>query len=72
MIIVDRAYQFALNFDNVKDFFVEDRKLKLNIGGTVVVAEFHDEIKARLAFKLIVSAYVAGEKIFYLNGRDTP
>ena len=67
MLIVNDPLHGTINLDAVTYFKVEGAKLKFVGSGHFLELDCHDDIAAFIAYKRIVSAYVAGEKILYLN-----
>ena len=67
MLIVNDPLRGTVNLDAVTYFKVEGAKLKFAGNGHFLELDCDDDIAASIAYKRIVSAYVAGEKILYLN-----
>ena len=67
MLIVNDPLSGSVNLDAVSYFKVEGAKLKFVGNGHFLEPDCGDDIAAVIAYKRIVSAYVAGEKILYLN-----
>lgn len=71
MLIVFKHSPTAINFDNVTEFFIDDESLCFNTtnANDIISIDYHDRIRANMVFKLIISAFVDGEKVFYLPTR---
>lgn len=67
MLIVNDPLSGTVNLDAVTYFKVEGSKLKFVAGGNFLELDCGDDIAAFIAYKRIISAYVAGEDIIYLN-----
>lgn len=67
MLIVNDPLHGTINLDAVTYFKVEGAKLKFVGNGHFLELDCGDSIAASIAYKRIVSAYVAGKKILYLN-----
>lgn len=67
MLIVNNPLLGSVNFDATVYFKVEGAKLKFFVHGNFLELDCGDDIAAFIAYKRIISAYVAGEKIIYLN-----
>ena len=63
MLIVNDPLRGTVNLDAVTYFKVEGAKLKFVGNGHFLELDCGDDIAAVIAYKRIVSAYVAGEKI---------
>lgn len=66
MLIVTDPLRGAINLDAVAHFKVEGAVLKFFKDNGFIELDCHDNIAAVIAYKRIISAYVAGEKIIYL------
>lgn len=67
MLIVNAPLSESVNLDAVAFFKAEGSKLVFVRGNGFIEMDCGDDIAALIAYKRIVSAYVAGEKIIYLN-----
>lgn len=67
MLIVNDPLSGSVNLDAVAYFKVEGSKLVFVRSNGFIELDCGDDIAAVIAYKRIVSAYVAGEKILYLN-----
>lgn len=67
MLIVNDPLSGSVNLDAVAYFKVEGAKLKFFKGNGFIEMDCGDDIAAFIAYKRIISAYVAGEDIIYLN-----
>ena len=67
MLIVNNPLLGSVNLDAVSYFKVEGAKLKFVGHGSFLELDCDDDIAAFIAYKRIISAYVAGEKIICLN-----
>lgn len=67
MLIVNNPLLGTINLDAVAYFKVEGSVLKFFKGNGFIELDCGDDIAAFIAYKRIISAYVAGEKIIYLN-----
>ena len=67
MLIVNDPLRGTVNLDAVAYFKVEGAKLVFFRGNGFIELDCGDSIAAAIAYKRIVSAYVAGKKILYLN-----
>lgn len=67
LMIVNTPSRGSVNLDAVTYFKVEGAMLKFFKGNGFIELDCGDNIAAVIAYKRIVSAYVAGEKIIYLN-----
>lgn len=66
MLIVKDPLSGAVNLDAVTYFKVEGSKLVFVRSNGFIELDCGDDIAAVIAYKRIISAYVAGEKIIYL------
>lgn len=67
MMIVNDPLRGSVNLDAVAFFKVEGAMLKFFKGNGFIELDFGDNIAAVIAYKRIISAYVAGERIIYLD-----
>lgn len=67
MLIVNDPLRGSVNLDAVAYFKVEGAKLVFVRSNGFIEMDCGDDIAAFIAYKRIISAYVAGEKIIYLN-----
>lgn len=67
MLIVNAPSRGSVNLDAVTYFKVEGSKLVFVRSNGFIEMDCGDDIAAFIAYKRIISAYVAGEKIIYLN-----
>lgn len=67
LIVNDNPLHGSINLDAVTYFKVKGVVLKFFKGNGVIELDCRDETSALIAYKRIISAYVAGEKIIYLN-----
>ena len=67
MLIVNDPLRGSVNLDAVAYFKVEGAKLVFVRNNGFIELDCGDDIAAFIAYKRIISAYVAGEKIIYLN-----
>lgn len=67
MLIVNDPLSGTVNLDAVAYFKVEGVKLVFVRSNGFIELDCGDNIAAVIAYKRIVSAYVAGEKILYLD-----
>lgn len=67
LIVTDNPLHGSINLDATTYFKVEGASLKFVGRGHFLEVDCHDEISAFIAYKRIISAYVAGERIIYLN-----
>lgn len=67
MLIVNNPQSESVNLDAVAFFKAEGSKLVFVRSNGFIEMDCGDDIAAVIAYKRIISAYVAGEKIIYLN-----
>ena len=67
MLIVNDPLRGSVNLDAVAYFKVEGAKLVFVRSNGFIELDCGDDIAAFIAYKRIISAYVAGEKIIRLN-----
>ena len=67
MLVVNDPLRGTINLDAVIYFNVEGAMLTFYATKVRIEIDCGDDIAAFIAYKRIVSAYVAGEKIIYLN-----
>ena len=67
MMIVNAPSRGSVNLDAVIYFKVEGAMLIFFNGNGFIELDCGDDIAAVIAYKRIISAYVAGEKIIYLD-----
>lgn len=67
LIVSDSPLCGTVNLDAVSLFNVEGAALKFVSNGHRLEIDCGDNVAAIITYKKIISAYVAGEKIIYLN-----